>query len=264
MGLYSPNDLEFALQRAADEPAARPAFYKLLVESTIYILGDTDCAGEGRFVVPTGSKLDIMNWQRQDGSKVIPFFTSVSALQRAIEEEQSYLALPARSFFEITQGASLVLNPKSPYGKEFFPEEISAMLAVGTNQIAESRVIEKETQVLLGQPKNYPSQMVNAIATLLAKHSNVKAAYLTLMNQPDASPAQSLVVGLDVDGRFDEVMRQVGSVAVDTRPEEFPVDLVRVQEGEPGLSAYFLNSTKPFYKRSLGTKIKSVLGLGRA
>ncbi len=108
MNLYSPNDLEFALQRAADEPAARPEFYKLLVESTIYILGDTDYADEGGFVIPTGAKFEIMNWQRQDGSKVIPFFTSVSALQKAIEKEQTYLALPARSFFEITQGASLV------------------------------------------------------------------------------------------------------------------------------------------------------------
>lgn len=264
MELHSENELEVALRRAADEPAARPEFYKLLVESKIFILGQSDSAGDGDSMIPAGSKLAIVNWHRQDGSPVIPFFTSLPALQRAIEEEQPYVALPARSFFEITQGASLVLNPKSPYGKEFYPQEISAILSTGTNHVPEQRVVQKETRVLLGQPKNYPSEMVSAITLLLAKHPNVKAAYLALMNQPNSTPAQSLVVGIEGDGMLEEVIRQVGSVAADTRPAEFPVDLVHVKPGEPGLSEYFLSSTKPFYERSWGAKIKSAFGWGRA
>lgn len=264
MEQYSENALEIALRRAADEPSARPEFYQLLVESNVFILGQSDSGGEGDTTIPAGTKLSIVNWQREDGSPVIPFFTSLPALQRAIEEEQPYVALPARALFEITQGAGLVLNPRSPYGKEFYPQEISAILSTGTNHVPERRVVQKETKVLLGQPKDYPSEMVSAITLLLAKHPSVKAAYLALMSQPDATPAQSLVVGIEGDGPLEEVIRQVGSVAADTRPSELPVDLTQVRPGEPGLSEYLLNSTKPFYERSWGAKLKSALGWGRA
>lgn len=264
MELYFESELEIALRRAADGPAARPEFYRLLVESKIFVLGKSDSASDGDSMISAGAKLAIVNWQRQDGSPVIPFFTSLPALQRAIEEEEPYVALPARAFFEITKGASLVLNPKSPYGKEFYPQEISAILSTGTNHVPEQRVIQKEVNVLLGQPKNYPSEMVSAITLLLAKHSNVKAAYLALMSQPNSTPAESLLVGIEGDGTLDEVIRQVGTVAADTRPAEFPVDLVHVKRGESGLSEYFLSSTQPFYERSWGAKIKSALGWGRA
>lgn len=256
----SENELETALRRAADEPATRPDFYRLLVESQVFILGKSDSASEGDSMIPAGSNLAIVNWQRQDGSPVIPFFTSLSALQRAIEEEQPYVALPARALFEITQGASFFLNPRSAYGKEFYPQEISAILSTGTNHVPDRRVVQKETRVLLGQPKIYPSEMVGAITLLLAKHPNVKAAYLALMSQPDAAPMQSLVIGIEGDGDLEDAIRQVGSVAGDTRPREFPVDLVQVKSGESGLSEYFLNSTKPFYERSWGAKIKSSFG----
>lgn len=261
---YRENELETALRRAADDPAFRPEFYKLLVESQVFILGDSDSLGEGEPTMPAGSKLGIVNWQRQDGSPVIPFFTSLPALQRAIEEEQTYVALPARAFFEITQGASLMLNPRLPYGKEFFPQEITALLATGINQIPDRRVVEKETKVLLGQPQDYPSEMVAAVSKLLPRHPNVKAAYLALMSQQDVTPPTSLVLGIEGDGDLEEALRQAGSVASDTRPEGIPVDLVAVKAGEPGLSEYFRRSTKPFYERTLGTRLKSVFGFGRA
>lgn len=263
MDLHSENELETSLRLAADEPSARPEFYKQLVESNVFILGSSDSGEEGASTIPAGSQLSIMNWQRPDGSPIIPFFTSLHALQRAIEEEQSYISLPARSFFEITQGASLILNPRSPYGKEFYPQEISAILATGTNQTPERRVVKKETRVLLGQPANYPAEMVSAITLLLAKHSNVKAAYLALMDQADVSPSQSLVIGIEGDGSLEEVMRQAGCVAADTRPAELPVDLTQVKPGDSGLSEYFLSSTTPFYKRSWGAKLKFALGWER-
>lgn len=261
---YAENDLETALRRAANEPAARPEFYQLLVESQVFVLGYADAVEEGDATIPAGSNLSIVNWQRQDGTPVIPFFSSLAALQQAIQDEQPYVALPARAFFELTQGANLVLNPMSSYGKEFFPQEIAAILAVGTNNIAERRVVEKETRVLLGQPKDYPADMVSAVSMLLAKHASVKAAYLALMHTASAQEDSSLVIGLEGDGDLEMVCRQVGTVAADTAPKGQFIDIAIVKQGESGLSEYFLNSTKPFYERSWGTKLKSAFGLGRA
>lgn len=257
------NSLDTALRLAADEPACRPDFYKTLLESTVYIIGRSDRPYEGNRTIEAGENISIQNWQRNDGSPVIPFFTSLTALQKALEEEASYMALPARSLFEITKGASLVLNPKSPYGKEFFPNEIEALLTNNVNRLPEQRVTEKATQVLLGQPANYPSKMVESLSTLLSRRSNVKAAYLTLMHDPSHDEKPHLVIGIDAEGDIEQVIREAGVVAGDTAPDGEPVDLVRVSANERGLSEYFIREVKPFYERTLGGKLKSLLGIGR-
>src|SRR5437879_2012036 len=132
----SQNPLEIALARAANEPASRPEFYKILLESEIYVLGHTEVPGDGRRAIPAGTKLSIVDWKKTDGTPVTPFFTSIEALQRGLKEEARFVAMPARSFFEITRGATLVLDPASSHGKEFFPSEIDALLATGVNHIA--------------------------------------------------------------------------------------------------------------------------------
>lgn len=222
----SGNGLEFALAKAATEPAHRPEFYRLLLESQVFVLGNTEAGGEGVKDVAAGESLSIQNWQKNDGTPVIPSFASLEALRRAIEEEQAYLALPARSLFEITQGATLVLNPASDHAKEFLPNEIVAL------------------------------------SKLLAKHASVKAAYLCLMHDPSVQEKPSLVVGLEGTDGIERAIQEAGSVAADTAPEGLPVDFVKVVRGEDGLSAYFIESVKPFYERARGSKLKSFFGSG--
>lgn len=257
-----PNPLELALARAATEPAERPEFYRLLLEAEVLILGSM-AGDEDRRTVAAGEKLSIVNWEKKDGTPVIPFFTSLEALRRAIREEQSFLALSARSLFEITQGATLVLNPASEHGKEFLPGEIEALLSGGMNHAAQTRVVQKATQVLLGQPAEYPSTMVSSLTTLLAKHRAVKTAWLCLMHDPSTQERPVLLVGIEGDEGIERAMQEAGAVAADTAPKGQAVDFTRVVRGEDGLSAHFTGSVKPFYERSWGSKLKSWLG-GRA
>lgn len=162
------------------------------------------------------------------------------------------MALPAKSFFELTLGSWLVMNPNSPYGKEFSPYEIRALLETGMNQVVQKIVAEKETRVVLGQPANYPTQMVRALSALFATLPAVKAAYLCLMQRPSSSDAPSLVVGLEGDeSLLADVMRQAGSVAADTVPQNTIVDFSVLRKGERGISQYMLESVKPFYTRQL-------------
>ncbi|MCK6394273.1 MAG: enhanced serine sensitivity protein SseB C-terminal domain-containing protein [Zoogloea sp.] len=255
--------LEAALRRAAEEPGHRPEFYRLLLESSVLILGHSNTS-HGTQTLEAGETISIQNWVRDDGSPVIPFFTSLTALHRSIEQEVTYMALPARSLFEITKGSPLVLNPKSSYGKEFFPNEIEALLAEGVNQLPKQRVAYKATKVLLGQPADYPSKMVDSLTTLLSKHSNVKAAYLALMHDPSKDTKPHLVVGIEVDGEIENVMREAGVVASDSAPNGGPVDLIQIERGDLGLSEYFVHEVKPFYERRWGSKLKSLLGIGHA
>ena len=67
------NELEILLEQAATEPAHRPAFFRTLLESTVWVPGT---AAEGETVVED-SALDLQHWEKEDGSTVIPFFTSL-------------------------------------------------------------------------------------------------------------------------------------------------------------------------------------------
>ena len=258
------NDLERKLMLAADNPASRPEFYKALMASEVFVIGFTDSESEGVKTIPAGAKLSIVNWEKNDGTPIIPFFTSLEALQRALKEESKFVALPAKSFFEMTLGSFLVLNPSSPYGKEFFPSEIDALLKTGMNNAPQTRVVQKETKVLLGQPANYPTEMVSALSALLAKHSAVKAAYLCLMHDPSSAEKPSLVVGFEGETDLTEAMKEAGSVAADTAPKGELVDFAVLKRGEQGISDYMFQSVKPFYERTWGAKLRSLFSPGKA
>lgn len=266
MEIEEENKLERILRLAADEPAHRPEFSSVLLGSTVYVLGNTGSSIEENKVtnLEAGSNVSIQNWEKQDGTPVIPFFSSLEVLQKSIEDEQSYLALPARSLFEITLGATLFLNPRSDYGKEFIPEEVQHLLSVGLSQEPNQRVVEKETKVLLGQPSNFPSKMVDSLIQLLSKYKNVNKGYLAFMHDTSVDEMPHLVVGIEADGDIELVIREAGNVAGDSAPDGEPVDLYRVDPADKGLSQYFINETKPFYERTWGSKLRSFFGSGRA
>jgi hypothetical protein len=243
------NTLDLALQRAATDPASRPDFYRVLLDSEIFVIGNTDSQITGRSLIPAGAKISIAHWEKSDGTPVTPFFTSLEALQRNLKEESSFLALPARSFFEFVKGQTLILNPGSSYGKEFFPNEVTALLSSGVNHLPTQRTVQEETQVLLGQPANYPTQMVAALKAFLPRHANVQAAYLCLMQESGSESTPSLVVGFEGTGDISQAMREAGSVAADTADTGNPVDFVEIKAGEAGVGSYMQASVEPFYRR---------------
>ena len=73
------NELETLLEKAATEPAHRPAFFSALLEATVWVPGR---AADGEQIVED-SALDLQHWEKDDGTSVIPFFTSLEALQHA-------------------------------------------------------------------------------------------------------------------------------------------------------------------------------------
>ena len=127
------NELETLLEKAATEPGHRPAFFRTLLEATVWVPG---AAAQGEQVVED-SVLDLQHWEKDDGTSVIPFFTSLEALQQAVEDEQSFVVMPVRTLFAMTLGETLYLNAKLATGKEFAPREevIQATGSVATDTL---------------------------------------------------------------------------------------------------------------------------------
>ena len=87
----------------------------------------------------------------------MPFFSSLEGLHASSQAEQPYLALPATSLLEMTQGTALVLNPDSPYGREFTPEEVAFLLPGDLDhQPVQRRVMPTGTSIVFGSRPSIP------------------------------------------------------------------------------------------------------------
>ena len=245
------NELETLLEQAATEPAYRPAFFRTLLDSTVWVPGN---AAEGEAVVEE-SALDIQHWEKDDGTSVIPFFTSLAALQQAVDDEQAFVVMPARTLFEMTPGETLFLNAKLPTGKEFTPREISHLVGEEGSPLSQQEVLEGGTALLLSEVAEPPAQMVDSLTTLFKSIKTVKRAFIcSIKEQADAQA--NLLIGIEAEGDIEEIIHAAGSVATDTLPGDEPVDICQVTEGEKGISHFMLAHITPFYERRWGSFLR--------
>jgi hypothetical protein len=248
--------LATALARAADGPAERLAFYRLLLSSIVYVIGDAGAPGAKQRAMQQGEKLSIRHWQGKDGSAVVPFFTSLPALQRVLKEESGYLALPARELFALTRGASLVLDPMSGHDKEFYPDEVADLLDKGADHVAQTRAPAgapapaPSREIVLDQPPEPPAALIDALAALLPHHPGVQRAYLCRMHDPAAGDTPSLLVGFEGGDGLGEALDAARAVAAGAAPSGVAVDVVPLRAGDPGPSEYLLTAVAPFYTRT--------------
>jgi hypothetical protein len=217
------NELETLLEQAATEPAHRPAFFRTLLESTVWVPGT---AAEGEQVVED-SALDLLHWEKDDGTSVIPFFTSLEALQEAVEDEQAFVVMPVRTLFEMTLGQTLFLNAKLPTGKEFTPREISHLIGEEGNPLSTQEVLEGGETLLLSEVAEPPAQMIDSLTTLFKTSSRSGARFSAPLKSADEQPV--LLIGIEADGDIDEIIQAAGSVATDTLPGDEPIDICQVK-----------------------------------
>ncbi len=257
--------LDRLLRLASTEPAHRPEFCQHLLDSLAYVIGSTGDDELGEKYLDKGSSISLQSWERPDGTSVIPFFTSLLHLQKSVETESNYLELPVRILFEMTLGSELMINPNSEYGKEFLPDEVASLLQNGIGQETQQRVIEHETEILIGEPDKYPSIMIDSLTTLFSKHDCVAAAYLALIQDEGEDEVPNLIIGLQGEGDLDRVIQEAAAVAWDTTDEDEIVDFITLGEDEDdGISEYFFNESKPFYDRSWGSRLKDNTLTGKA
>ncbi|CNK46590.1 enhanced serine sensitivity protein SseB [Yersinia aldovae] len=265
--------LESLLKLAATESIHRTAFFRALLDATVLVLVDDSdkCIEDGEMTFTAGNGVNILHWEKQDGESVIPFFTSPEVLQQALDmaenqdidsEKQPFVAMPVRVLFEMTQGAHLFLNPKSEHGKEFWPQEVAMLLENGGLAQPAEMVVDKESQILLGQPEEYPAAMVDALIQLFSQRKPVRRAFLALMHDKNVDDQPNLLIGLEVEGPEDEVdqlIQEAGNVASDNAPDDRPVDFCVVSEKERGVSHYLMTHTQAFYQRRWGSWLRNVI-----
>lgn len=245
------NKLEEVLVAACTEPSARPEFYQLLLESELFLLTPDTPQQEGRRVLEADTKVSFVHLQNANGP-FLPIFSSQQRLKEAINQiGQSYgfLALHGKDLFPLLaqHPPTAVLNPGAAYGKELTADEIRR-IADGSFIRNEGRVVQKATQVLIGQPAKYPTELVAALQKLFAKHASVQAAYLGWIHDPSSGEPPHLIIGIECSGEMRKISQEAGITSQGLVGDGEFVDFIQVGGGKGSLDSYFKKQTQPFYQ----------------
>ena len=238
MAFEPENDLERALMRAPSEPAARPEFYRLLLESPLFVLGDMSGGNSMR-----------LGTVRHGEHEYHLVFSALSRLQAFVAKPENYLELKGRDLFSAARGAYFMLNPGADYGKELLPDEIAHLLDPKPSH--REVTVEKETQVLIGQAKDPPTALMEALATAFRARPDVLTAYIAQIHYPDPDEKPHPLIGVEALGAWEPVSAEIGRV-VDGLHLGLTVDAVPIVRGASNntLSDALLRYP-PFYKREL-------------
>ncbi len=244
---FNESDLERSLRKAATEPAYRVEFYKKLLTEKLVVLTSKTSIPAGEHTLKEDTNVDIATLE--DGR--IPVFTSTSKIfdKGIIKEQVSFLEMKGEDLFKLATGATFILNPYSDYGKELLPDEIKSLLndTILTDQHKQITV-QEDTQVQIGQPANYPTDIVNSLKKLFIERPAVKAAYLGWIYNPTAGEPPHLIFALDIEGEKQTITNEAGFTAQQLSKPADIIDFIQIDTND-GLSDYFLNQTTAFYKR---------------
>jgi hypothetical protein len=235
MAFVPENTLEEALLRAINEPKARPEFYRLLFESPLFIIGERGSPAGAASADNDQVMIATVNYQEKPYH---PVFSSLSRMQAFVQEEVRYLTVPGHSLFQHTVGANFLLNPGSECGKELRAEEIAGVI----------QSLQQRPRVLIGQPKEYPTALVEGLKVLFATKPDVIGAYLVQIAFEGQDEAAHPLIGVETTGDWQALAQQMSGVMKEA-PGDTVIDMIPIDRANPQGVTQALLQTKPFYAR---------------
>ncbi len=171
----------------------------------------------------------------KDGRPFFPAFTDADELRKFCGQKpqqtmalrfDNYVSLVRRNeracgFVINPMGLSLTLDRKSV---ENLARQKQAMAQRAQNQPAFTQeTIEKDTQVMVGDPDQVPQAMLDAVREMARQRADIRTLWLRQMIRPDGTP--SLIIVVDHTGVQNEVFEAIAQAA---RPHfgDLPVDMI--------------------------------------
>jgi len=243
---FPENELEKLLINAANDVSARSSFYEKLLRNELIVLTNSNSDSEqGTKILEEDTTVQFLTFD----SGQIPIFSSTNRIfdKGVVKEQVSYMGIKGQDLFEMTKGANFILNPYSDYGKELTSHEIESLLNGSIFEHSKEVVIEEETQVLIGQPAKYPTELVNALSKYFKNKKSVKAAYVAAIKMDKSESLPHLIIAIDTEGSMSSITNEAGSIAEQYIEKDEIIDFLQIDRNG-GISDYFLNQG-PFYKR---------------
>lgn len=260
--MFEPeNDFERRLKEAVEQPAARPAFMRSLLQETVCLalfpdekgarLVDELAARQKSGVLPD----DVTTEMRVigiAGVETVPMFSSPGRIWAFTGDTHLVATDTVEAVFRRHPGMGFLLNPGVDYGKHFPPAEAEALLA-GRDLGSEEITVAAGSRVLVGAPAEDTSDIRAAMAAHLAAFPEVSAAYLSMASIAGQTPTLLVeVVTADV-ARADRAA--LGAPLLSLAHVGRPIDLA-IRGNEKSVLAR--GSVPPFHikkKRSLLSRL---------
>lgn len=247
--MFKPeNDLERALVRAAQDPAARVPFLKTLLDAELsFALIDASKQKGG-----SGAGYEIPEVEA-DGVGFVPIFTADSRVEAMFGKDRMMIVRQTfRQIIEQVDDSGFVLNPGSDFGRELTEADVKAMLAGDFEKAAESDEAGGEGEeaplpAAIGRPSPAPTHLTGPLAKMFATIPGVRAAHIGQALFPDSHGAKRLVIGIAADGDLDMIFDRMGEVLDEVAKPSDVIDFVPVP-GSP-LDGYFERDANPFYRK---------------
>jgi hypothetical protein len=231
--MFEPeNEIERMLVRASTQPSERRSFMRALMDSEVFVVlvpegGHVVPGPDGNATIPQGTKLNMPGAMRGEQS-LVPFFTRPSRARAWFKGDHIVAPDSLRNLFARYPNTSFLLNPGSDYGKEFVPTEVKRLLSGELGEGVDEITIPEGQQLLLGHPKQIPTELIAALAREFSATPAVRGAWLMLAMRADQAE-QSWMLGVDHKGSWqsvlDAITRAVGGNILNGRMlDAMPLD----------------------------------------
>lgn len=237
MAFIPENELEKALVQASHDAAAAPAFYRLLLESDLLVLGTVAGHQEegAQFSLAPGGQISLVTGEK-NGTRYLPVFSSLKRMQDYLTEEGKYLRVNGRDLFDLARGAPVTLNPASEYGKELTPDQVRQLL--DGPRIA-PRILQGQVQP--------PAELAQKLSEFFATRGDIETAWMTMVAPGGREDEAHPLLGIESSGDWPSLMSALQAAASAVPNAMF--DVQRVDRQSPVGLASGLLQLAPFYQR---------------
>lgn len=174
------NELEVLLIAASTAPNKRSEFQKVMLESDLLAATPEARNDSGWRTLKISERVSLLNAPAPDGVSVAAIFTSEQRIVDAFGAGTGFIQMNGAALLELVAESGAFLNPGSAYGVHWTADQISAVLGKPVRI-----TIEKETQIMLGVPKERPDALLAALTRSLSAESRIREAWLALAHWPD-------------------------------------------------------------------------------
>ena len=102
----------------------------------------------------------------------------------------------------------------------------------------------KKHSFLIGKPRNYPTNLANALVDFFKKNPQVKTAYLAQIFDPASREPPHLAIGIVMDVQMNSIANHLGEIVRSTCSENEFIDFMCIDTPE---KVELFSSLKPFY-----------------
>ena len=171
----SPHELE-KLRRRAKEQKDEVPFFRALLDAAVYAHAPlSDDSGRVRFIQFAHPDTQAL---------LLPFFSDAQQAHEASGGQRKVIAMTGRDFFEVTLGATLILNPNEDH-VILYPEEAQELLESGNVAPIDVEQLQEDTTRGFRLPIHAPDWLEARLQDMFAELPYVESAYLAEMIRPD-------------------------------------------------------------------------------